>query len=64
MKPEKVSLVCKHCGYQWEEPTAALVAAKTIVYRGDEAVVKRRLKCPNCDRHVIVAVPKAWLEHE
>jgi ribosomal protein S27AE len=35
-----------------------------IVYRENEDIVKRRLDCPNCDKGVIVDVPKGWLDHE
>jgi hypothetical protein len=64
MRPEKVNLTCKHCGHEWLQPTITLIAAQVVVYRDDEEIVKRRLPCPNCDKGVIVDVPKRWLEHD
>jgi DNA-directed RNA polymerase subunit RPC12/RpoP len=64
MRPEKVNLVCNHCGFKWLESTTFIITAPVIVYRENEDIVKRRLDCPNCDKGVIVDVPKGWLDHE
>jgi len=61
-RPQYVNLVCPHCGHKWLEPTATLLAAEVVVYRGEQTV-KRRVRCPNCDKDVIVDVPKEWLDH-
>ena len=63
MKPEKVKVVCKHCGNEWLEPTSSLRAVQVVVYRGGQTV-KRRLDCPNCGKGVVLEVPKDWLEDE
>ena len=62
-RPDYVNLTCPHCGYKWLEATRNLLAAEVVIYRGGETV-KRRIRCPNCDKDVIVDVPKEWLDNE
>ncbi len=60
--PEKVNLTCKNCGHTWLESIETLKAAEAIVFMGKEETVRRRVICPNCDKGVIVIVPRAWVE--
>lgn len=61
-RPENVNVKCTFCGITSEASMAQLKAAPAVVYRGNNETVRRRITCPNCDKDVIVAVPKAWLD--
>ncbi len=62
-RPEKINLTCTHCGHNWDQLTAPLVAQKAVIYRGDKTV-KRRATCPNCHKWVTVQLPAEWFDHE
>lgn len=64
MRPEKVNLTCNHCGHQWLQATNTILYADALIYKGGADDIERRLDCPNCDKGVIVKVPRAWLEHD